>query len=186
MTLFKLSFLLSNFFSLVRPACPLLVTSFSMVALSPRFTFLAALSTLAALSLVPVSDAAVLRLRDSDATSTKVEVAQALPAPRGRSALADARRFTSRDAHRHAQVYDSSPVIPLPAPALPGAPQAGSDDSSGSSGSESDGKHLSDGSSHEKDVPSGTKDKDAPHGDTSSVSEKSKKAKGKVSITQYD
>ncbi|KAI0255998.1 hypothetical protein BJV78DRAFT_587279 [Lactifluus subvellereus] len=161
-----------------------------MVALSSRFTFLAALSTLATLSLVPVSDAAVLHLRASDAASTKVEVAQTLPAPHGRTALADAHRFASRDAHKHVQIYDSPPVIPLPVPEIPVAPQkgkAGSDDSSGSSGSESDGKHLSDGSSHEEeDVPSGDKTKDAPHADTGFVSVKDKKAKGKVSITQYE
>lgn len=37
-----------------------------MVALSPRFTFLATVCALAALSSAPVSDAALLRLRASD------------------------------------------------------------------------------------------------------------------------
>jgi hypothetical protein len=157
-----------------------------MVALSPRFTLLAALSTLAALSAVPVSYAAVLHLRALDPTPAKVEVAPLISGTDGRTSSMNAARFPSRDAHRDAKEYDSPPVLPLPVPKYPGPSEEGkkgSGDGSDSSGGKDDDRHFSDDSSYGKgDVHSGDKKKDALHGDHDSVSEKDKKAKDKVRI----
>jgi hypothetical protein len=157
-----------------------------MVALSPRFTFLAALSTLAALSAVPVSDAAVLHLRALDPTLAKAEVAPLIPSTDGKTTPMNAARFSSRDAHRDAKEYDSAPVLPLPVPKYSGTSEEskkGSGDSLDSSSSKDDNRHLSDDGSHGKeDVYSGDKKKDALHRDHGSVSEKDEKAKDKVRI----
>jgi hypothetical protein len=141
-----------------------------MVALSPRFTFLAVLSTLAALSSVHVSDAAVLPSQALDIPGIKVPIIDKLPPLVTRKPL----RFLSRDAHKDAQEYDSSPVIPLPK--YSGASQKGKTVSG-------DGKQHSDGSYEEDAVYSDDKKKDTPHGDYDSVSEKDMKAKDKVRIT---
>jgi hypothetical protein len=157
-----------------------------MVALSPRFTFLAFLSTLAALSSIPISDAAALGLRALDPTPTEAEVVPNFLGTDRRTAPMNASRFPSRDAHRDAQAHDTPPVIPLPVSKFPGASEkgkTGSGDSSDSSGGEDDGENLSDdGPSREEDALSGDK-KDAPHGNHGSVSEKDKKVKGKARIT---
>ena len=146
-----------------------------MIALSPRFTFLAVLSTLAALSSVHVSDAAVLRSRALDSTRTVIDEGTVLVT---RKPL----RFLSRDAHKDAQVYDSSPVIPLPK--YFGASQKGKTVSGDSPDDEGDGKRHSDGSYGEDAVLSDDKKEDTPHGDHDPVSEKDKKAKDKVRITR--
>ena len=69
-----------------------------MVAISPRFTFLATLCALAALSSAPITGAAVLHLpRASDLASNY--------------AHSGASTFLSR---RSSHVVDASPVLPLP------------------------------------------------------------------------
>ena len=109
-----------------------------MVALSPRFTFLATVCALVALSSAPVSDAAVLRLRASD---------------RALANMAPGHRFRSHSS----LVADHPPVLPLPkSPVESHKNSADSSDSPSSSGNnKNDQKISSAGGSHgEKDVSS--------------------------------
>jgi hypothetical protein len=107
-----------------------------MVALSPRFTFLATICVLAALSSAPVSDAAVLRRASDPALAN----------------MAPGHWFRSHSSF----VADPPPVLPLPK--SPVESHKNSADSSGgpsSSGNKNDQKIPSAGGSHgEKDVSS--------------------------------
>jgi hypothetical protein len=133
-----------------------------MVALSPRFTFLAMLCTLAALSSAPISDAVVLPLRASDLASTE------MTSNRGHSGAAAT--FFPR---RPSQVLDDTPALPLPKGfgGLQKDP-ANSDDSP--SGSPSGGDPHG-----EKDASAGEDSTDAG---SSAVSTNGGKAKAKVRI----
>jgi hypothetical protein len=115
-----------------------------MVALSPRFTFLATICVLAALSSAPVSDAAVLRLRASDPALAN---------------MAPGHWFRSHSS----RVADFPPVLPLPkSPVESHKKSADSSDSPSSLGNKNDQKIPSDGGSQGgKDVPS-----DADNGNT--------------------
>jgi hypothetical protein len=136
-----------------------------MVAISPRFTFLATLCALAALSSAPISDAAVLRLpRASDPASTKVTSAYA---------HSGASTFLSR---RSSHVVNNSPVLPLPKGL--GGSQRKSADSSDSLSSSPSG----DESHGEKDATTGHDAEDSIHDDSSVVHKKGGEAKGKVRI----
>ncbi|KAF8498533.1 hypothetical protein F5888DRAFT_1689789 [Russula emetica] len=106
-----------------------------MVALSPRFTFLATICTLAALSSAPVSDAAVLRLRASNPALAN---------------MAPGHWFRSHSS----LVADSPPVLPLPkSPVESHKNSADSSDSPSRSGNKNDPKIPSVAGSHgEKDV----------------------------------
>lgn len=108
-----------------------------MVALSPRFTFLATICVLAALSSAPVSDAAALHLRASDPALAN---------------MAPGHWFRSHSSF----VADSPPVIPLPKSPLDSHKNsAGSSGGASSSRNKNDQKIPSGGSSHgEKDVSS--------------------------------
>jgi hypothetical protein len=125
-------------FSLDCPT-PVLYWSYSstMVALSPRFTFLATICVLAALSSAPVSDAAVLRSRASDPALAN---------------MAPGHWFRSHSS----RVADLPPVLPLPkSPVESHKKSADSSDSPSSSGDKNDQKVPSAGGSHgEKDVSS--------------------------------
>jgi|SRR6267154_5789101 len=115
-----------------------------MVALSPRFTFLATICALAALSSAPVSDAAVLRLRASDPALAN---------------MAPGHWFRSHSS----RVADHPPVLPLPkSPVESHKNSADSSDSPSSSGNKNDQKIPSAGGSHgEKDVSSDGDDDNA-------------------------
>lgn len=108
-----------------------------MVALSPRFTFLATICVLAALSSAPVSDAAVLPLRASNPALAN---------------MAPGHWFRGHSSH----VADLPPVLPLPkSPVESHKNSADSSDSPSSSGNKNDQKVPSAGGSHgEKDVSS--------------------------------
>jgi hypothetical protein len=125
-------------FSLACPT-PVLYWSYSstMVALSPRFTFLATICVLAALSSAPVSDAAVLRSRASDPALAN---------------MAPGHWFRSHSS----RVADLPAVLPLPKiPVESHKKSADSSDSPSSSGNKNDQKVPSAGGSHgEKDVSS--------------------------------
>jgi len=128
-----------------------------MVAISPRFTFLATLCALAALSSAPISDAAVLRLpRASDLASTEVT---------SNYAHSGASTFLSR---RSSHVVDGSPVLPLPK----GLGEKKSADSGDSLSSSPSG----DGSHEEKDASTGH--------DSSVVHKEAGEAKVKVRISR--
>jgi hypothetical protein len=125
------------------------------LAISPRFTFLAMLCTLAALSSAPISDAVVLPLRASDLASTEM---------------------TSNRAHSGAATFFSRRSS-LPLPKGFGGSQkdlANSDDSP--SGSPSGGDPHG-----EKDASAGEDSTDAG---SSAVSTKAGKAKAKVRISR--
>lgn len=108
-----------------------------MVALSPRFTFLATICALAALSSAPVSDAAVLRLRASDPALANMTPGHWFRSQS--SPVAD---------------HPLGPVIPLPKkPVESHKDSADSGDSPSSSGNKNDQKAPSAGGTHgEKDV----------------------------------
>lgn len=108
-----------------------------MVTLSPRFTFLATICALAALSSAPVSDAAVLRLHVSDPALAN---------------MAPGHWFRSHSS----RVADQPPVLPLPkSPVESHKNSADSSISPNSPGNKNDRKIPSAGGSHgEKDVSS--------------------------------
>lgn len=114
-----------------------------MVALSPRFTFLATICVLAALSSAPVSDAAVLRLRASDPALAN---------------MAPGHWFRSHSS----RVADHPPVLPLPkSPVESHKNSADSSDSPNSSSNKNDQKPPSGDSHGEKDVSSDDDDGNA-------------------------
>jgi hypothetical protein len=125
-----------------------------MVALSPRFTFLATICVLAALSSAPVSDAAALRLRASDPAFANMAPGQWF---RSRSSLA----------------ADSPPVLPLPkGPVDSHKNSTDSVDSPTPSGNKNDQKVLSAGGSHgERDVTASDGNKGSSNDDDSNVHE---------------
>ena len=136
-----------------------------MAAFSPRFAFLATLCALAALSSAPISDAAVLRLRVSDLTSTEMT---------STGTDSEAAAWMPR---RSSHEVVGAPVLPLPQG--PGGSQkkyAGtSDRPSGSPyGGDAHG---------EKDVFEGHDAEDSTYDDNGSVSKKSGKAKARVRIS---
>ncbi len=146
-----------------------------MVALSPRFTFLATLCTLTAISMAPLSDAAVLQLRASqhpsmEAASNFVHARPKAATSRGYYTLS----INSRSDHQEDKVH--APLLPLPKTAdVPPKNKTDSSEGSGSSGSNSDHKSPSGGDSHgEEDVSEGVRGMRPLHGEKSSVSEKEK------------
>ena len=145
-------------------ACPGTALRPIMIAISPRFTFLATLCALAALSSAPISDAAVLRLRASDLASTEVT---------SNYAQSGASTFLSR---RSSHVVDDSPVLPLPK-GLGGSSKKPADSGDSLSDSPSD-----DESHGEKDASTGHDNEDSTYDDSSVVHKKGGKAKVKVRI----
>ena len=151
-----------------------------MVALSPRFTFLATLCTLTAVSMVPLSEAAVLQLRAPHPLS--MEVSSTLVNTRPTAAASHDHYTSSTDSRADSQAEDKiyAPLLSMPKPVdVPPKNTTNSSEGSGSSGSKSDRKSSSSGDSYEKDVSEGDESKHASHGDKSSVSEE-KMAKDKV------
>ncbi len=126
-----------------------------MAALSPRFTFLAALCALVAISSAPISDAAVLPLRASDLASTEMTLTQAYS---GAATLSD---------RRSSHVVDGTPVLPLPED-LGGSQKKYADSD--------DGRNLH----GEKDGFAGHDTEDSTYDDSGAVSKKGGKAKVKV------
>ncbi|KAI9449779.1 hypothetical protein F5148DRAFT_1245854 [Russula earlei] len=128
-----------------------------MVAISPRFTFLVTLCVLAAFSSAPISDAAVLRLRDLDPISAEMTSTHG-------NAMA-ATRFSSR-------VVKGPLVIPLPKGHE--TPQKGYGDG--------DRKKLSGGGTHrdDKDVSADEDNDDYLYDDNGAVSKKDGNVKVKV------
>jgi hypothetical protein len=122
-----------------------------MVTLTPRFTFLATLCALAALSSAPISDAAVLRLHASASALTNMAS--------GHSHAEAATWFPRHSSH----VLEDPPVLPLPKGSGEAIKNyADSGDSSGSSSSKGDRKIPSpDGSRGEKEVSAGDDDNGA-------------------------
>lgn len=141
-----------------------------MAALPSRFAFLAALCVLSVLSSAPISDAAVLRLRDSDPASTAMAA---------NTHAGPATRFPGRSSH----VADDPPVLPLQKGL--GAPRKNSSDSGDSPSSssiESNRKIVSSDSQKEKDMSEADEDKNSPYDDEDEISMKGGKAKSKVRI----
>jgi len=135
-----------------------------MVALSPRFTSLATICALAALSSAPVSDAAVLRLRASDPALAN---------------MAPGHWFRSHSS----LVADHPPVLPLPKSHVePHKNSAGSSDSPSVSGNKNDSKIPSaDGSHGEKVVPASDGNKGSSDGDDGDPREEG----GKVRVRTF-
>ncbi len=151
-----------------------------MVALSPRFTFLATLCTLTAIFMAPLSEAAVLQLRASHPPSA--EVASTFVHTRPRAPTHDHYTLStdsSADPQEEDKIY--APLLSIPKSAdVPPKNKTDSSEGSGSSGSKSDRKSPSGGDSHgEEDVSEGDENKHASHDDQGSVSKK-EKAKDKV------
>jgi hypothetical protein len=128
--------------------------SSTMVALSPRFTFLATFCALAAFSSAPVSDAAVLRLRNSDPALANMASGHW---SRGHSSL----------------VADHPPVLPLPkSPVESHKNSADSSDGPSRSGNKADQKTPSAGGSHgDKDVSASDGNKGSLDDDNANVHE---------------
>src|SRR5712671_542276 len=140
-----------------------------MVALTPRFTLLATICVLAAISSAPISDAAVLRRRALDPASIE-------------SGSTHTRIGTgSLSSRRSSHVAYGGPVLPLPKSHA--TSQKGYGDSSSSSDTESDEKTLSGGSQHgETDVSAGAENEDSSYEDNSADSKKGGKVNVKVRI----
>ena len=132
-----------------------------MVALSPRFTLLATLCALAALSSAPISDAAVLRLRAPDLASNY--------------AYSGASTLLSR---RSSYVVGDSPVLPLPK-GLVGSQNKSADSSGGLSSSPSGGEPHGD-----KDVSAGHDTEESTDDDSTAVHNKGGEVKVKVRISR--
>ena len=132
-----------------------------MVALSPRFTFLATLCTLTAISMAPLSEAAILRMRppSTDVRSTSVHTHPGATTSHDHYALSTDPRTDHKDDDK---IY--APILPMP------KSKASSSGSSGSSGSKNNRKSGDD--SHGEDVSEGDESKHASHGDQGSVSKK--------------
>jgi len=133
-----------------------------MVALSPRFTFLAALCALVAISSAPISDAAVLPLRASGLASAEMTLTQAYS---GAATLSD---------RRSSHVVDGTPVLPLPED-LGGSQKKYADSDDGHSSSPSGGNLHG-----EKDGFASHDTEDSTYDDSGAVSKKVGKAKVKV------
>jgi hypothetical protein len=129
-----------------------------MVALSPRFTLLAALCALVAITSAPISDAAVLPLRASDLASTEMTLTQA-------ATLSD---------RRSSHVVDGTPVLPLPED-IGGSQKKYADSDDGHSSSPSGGNLHG-----EKDGFAGHDTEDSTYDDGGAVPKKGGKAKVKV------
>ncbi|KAI0292286.1 hypothetical protein BC826DRAFT_446560 [Russula brevipes] len=137
-----------------------------MVALSPRFTFLATLCVLAAFSSVPISDAAVLRLRASDAGLTEM-----MSSNRQTGAAA---WFPSRSSH----AVGDPPVLPLPK----GSGKDFGDSGDGPSGSRSEDDRKTRagrGPQEDKDASTGDNDEHNPYEVNGAVSKKGENTKVK-------
>ena len=131
-----------------------------MVALSPRFTFLATVCTLAALSSAPVSDAALLRLRTSDPALAN---------------MAPGHWFRSHSS----SVADRSPVLPLPVESH--KDPADSSDSPSSSGNKNDQKTPSAVGAHgDKGVSTSDGKKDSSNDDDENVHEEGGKVRVRI------
>jgi hypothetical protein len=143
-----------------------------MVALSPRFTFLAMLCSLTAVSMAPLSEAAVLQLRTSHPPS--MEVKSNFVHTRRRASTSHDHYATSTDSRAVPQGEDKiyAPLLPMPKSAnVP--PKNKTSASAGSSGSGGDSDRKSgDGSE-------GEESQHVSHGDQGSVSKKDQ-AKDKV------
>lgn len=141
------------------------VPSSAMVALSPRFTFLATLCAIAALSSAPISDAAVLRSRSS---------APALANMGSSHSHAEAATWLPRHS---SHVVEDLPV--LPPPKSSGESHKVYADSGDSSSNKDDRKIPSAVSSNgENDVSAGDGDKDSLYDDNGAVP----KERGKVKV----
>ncbi|KAH9000428.1 hypothetical protein EDB92DRAFT_1831240 [Lactarius akahatsu] len=145
-----------------------------MVALSPSFTFLATLCTLTAISMAPISEAAVLQLR-----APHQEVTSTFDHTRPRAATSHDHYASSMDSSRAGlqeedKIY--APLLSIPKPTdVPPKNKTDSTDGSGSLSSKSDRKSPSGGDLHgEEDDSEGDEDKHASHGDEGSVSKKEK------------
>ncbi|KAH9167486.1 hypothetical protein EDB89DRAFT_2232352 [Lactarius sanguifluus] len=147
-----------------------------MVALSPSFTFLATLCTLTAISMAPISEAAVLQLRAPHLPLT--EVTPTFDHTRSRAATSHDHYASSTDSRVGLQEEDKiyAPLLSIPKPTdVPPKNKTDSTDGSGSLSSKSDRKSPSGGDLHgEEDDSEGDEDKHASHGDEGSVSKKEK------------
>jgi hypothetical protein len=125
-----------------------------MVALSPRFTFLATFCALAAFSSAPVSDASVLRLRASDPALAN---------------MAPGHWFRSQSSPQEGH----SPVLPLPVEPHKKTPD--------SSDNKNDQRVPSAGGSHgKKDVSAGDGSKDSSDDDDNNVHEEGGKVRVRI------
>ncbi|KAH9074741.1 hypothetical protein EDB83DRAFT_1866086 [Lactarius deliciosus] len=144
-----------------------------MVALSPSFTFLATLCTLTAISMAPISEAAVLQLR-----APYQEVTSTFDHTRPRAATSHDHYASSTDSRAGVQEEDRiyAPLLSIPKPTdVPPKNKTDSTDGSGSLSSKSDRKSPSGGDLHgEEDDPESDEDKHTSHGDEGSVSKKEK------------
>lgn len=154
-----------------RPAPLPPVPSSTMVTLSPKFTLLATLCALAALSSAPISDAAVLRLRASDPALTNMAS--------GHSQAGAATWFPRHSSH----VVDDPPVLPLPQTSGKSYKNyADSGDSRNSLGNKDDQKIPSAGGSHEeKAVSAGDRNRYSPYDNNGAVPKEGGKVKVRIS-----
>jgi hypothetical protein len=128
-----------------------------MVAISPRFTFLATFCALAAISSAPISDASVLRLRASDPALAN---------------MAPGHRFRSQSS----PVADHPPVLPLPE-----SPVESHKKSLGSSDNKNDQNNSSAGGSHGgKDVPASDGNEDPSDDDDDNAHDEGGKVKVRI------
>ena len=152
-----------------------------MVALSPGFTFLAMLCTLTAISVAPLSEAAVLQLRASRPSS--MGVASTFDQTRPRAATSHDHYTLSTDSRVDHKEEDKiyAPLLSIPKSGdVPPKNKTDLSEGFGSSGSKGDHKSPSgDDSRGEEDVSEGDESKHASHGDKGPVS-KEEKAKDKV------
>ena len=145
-----------------------------MVALSPRFTFLATLCTLTAVSMAPLSEAAALQLHPPS---------MGVVYTRSRASTSHGHYTLSTDSRADAQEEDKiyAPLLSMPNSVdVPPKNKANSSEGSGDSGSKSDRK--SGGDSHGEDISEGDESKHASHDDQGSVSKK-ERAKDKVGFS---
>jgi hypothetical protein len=143
-----------------------------MVALSSRFAFLAMLCSLTAVSMAPLSEAAVLQLRTSHPPS--MEAKSSFDHTRRRASTSHDHYAMSTDSRADPQGEDKiyAPLLPMPKSAdVPPKSKTNANAGSGGSGGESDRKSG--------DVSEGDESKHVSHGDQGSVSKKDQ-AKDKV------
>ncbi|KAH9066791.1 hypothetical protein EDB87DRAFT_460220 [Lactarius vividus] len=122
-----------------------------MVALSPSFTFLATLCTLTAISMAPISEAAVLQLRASHPPS---KVTSAFDHTRPRAATSHDHYASSTVSRAGLQEEDKiyAPLLSIPKPTdVPPKNKTNSTEGSGSLSSKSDRKSPSGGDLHEEE-----------------------------------
>ncbi|KAI9440666.1 hypothetical protein H4582DRAFT_2097482 [Lactarius indigo] len=146
-----------------------------MVALSPSFTFLATLCTLIAISMAPLSEAAVLQLRASRPPS--MEVTSTFVHARPRAATSHDHHASSTNSRADLQEEDKiyAPLLSIPKPTdVPLKNRTDSNGGPGSLSSKSDRKSPSDGNLHGEGDSEGDEDKHVSHGDQGSVSKKEK------------